>query len=444
MTHTNSINRRNFLKTGLAAGAGLAMAPGARAATAGAGGSDTLNVGLIGAGAQGRVLINAMLNIPDIRFRALCEIWSYNQRYGSRYLARFGHDVNVYEDYREMLNAEPDLDAVIVATPDWLHAPMTIAALDAGKHVYCEKMMSNSIEEARKMVEAARRSDKLLQLGHQRRSNPRYIHAYEKLLTEANIFGGPFNYANAQWNRAKSSPQRWPERFEMSEAELNEHGYGSMTELINWRWYAKYGGGPISDLGAHQIDIFNWFFKGRPQGVIASGGIDHYADYEHLDNAMAIYDYKTSAGPARAFYQVLTTTSALGFHERFMGVDGTLSISEHPSWNQAYREAHAPSWDEYVAQGLLKRTSGQDDAADEGESVDVRETAALDAWDLPVVLDKPIHQPHLENFFDGIRKGTPLTCPAEEAFATTVTVLTINEAVEKQKRIAFDSADFIA
>ncbi len=436
-----SIDRRSFLKQGLAAGAGMMVAPSFSKQAAAAGGTNTLNIALIGAGAQGRVLMNSLLRIPDVRFRALCEIWPYNQRYGERYLSRYGHTVNVYDDYREMLQAEPDLDAVIVATPDWLHEPQTVAALEAGCHVYCEKLMSNSVEGARRMVEAARRTGKLLQVGHQRRSNPRYVHAYEKLLTEANLFGGPFRYANAQWNRAKSNPLRWPERFEMSEDDLNKFGYGSMTELINWRWYKKYGGGPISDLGAHQIDIFNWFFKGYPKGVIASGGIDYYQDYELYDHVMTVYDYETSAGIARAFYQVLTTTSALGYFERFMGVDGTLTISENPRFNQAFREAHAPSWDPFVEQGLLLKTAGPEEPGAE-LVVDIRETAVLDAWDIPVTLEKAIHQPHLENFVDAIRTGIPLNCPGEEGFASTVTVLKVNDAVAAQQRVAFEANEF--
>lgn len=437
------MNRRNFLKTGLTAGAGLALAPRVRAETTAAlGGTQTLNVALIGIGAQGRVLMNAMLKIPDIRFKAVCDIWPYNQQYGARFLARYGHEAKGYADYREMLDAERDLDAVIVATPDWVHAPHTIAALEAGKHVYCEKLMSNSIDAARDMVQAARRTGKLLQIGHQRRSNPRYLHAYEKLLTEANLFGGPFNYANAQWNRAKTDALGWPERFAMDEAELNKFGYGSMKELVNWRWFKKYGGGPISDLGAHQIDIFNWFFKGRPTGIMAAGGIDFYKDYEHYDNVMAIYDYQTTAGTARAFYQVLTTTSALGYHERFMGLNGTLTISENPHWNQVYREAAAPAWDTFAAQGLIEKKAGPEPKPESETTVDVRETAALDAWDIPVTLDKAIHQPHLENFFDAIRNGTPLNCPGEEGFASTVTVLRVNEAVAKGYRIAFSPDDF--
>lgn len=76
-------------------------------------------------------------------------------------------------------------------------------------------------------------------------------------------------------------------------------------------------------------------------------------------------------------------------------------------------------------------------------TVDVRETAQLSAWDLPVTLDKAIHQPHLENFFDAMRKGAALNCPADEAFATTVTVLKVNEAIAAQKMLTFAPGDFV-
>ena len=83
-------------------------------------------------------------------------------------------------------------------------------------------------------------------------------------------------------------------------------------------------------------------------------------------------------------------------------------------------------------------------AAPRTSVVDVRESAALSAWDIPVTLDKPIHQPHLENFFDSIRGKAKLTCPAEAAFASAVTVLKVNEAVASKQMLAFKPEDFIA
>src|SRR5690606_16781648 len=149
----------------------------------------------------GRVLLNAALKIPDIRFKAVCDIWPYNRTYGERLLKKFGHEAQPFEDYREMLSAVPDVDAVIVHTPDLVHAEHTNAALRAGKHVYCEKLMANTVENARSMVLTARETGKLLQIGHQRRSNPRYQHAREKVIEDGKLLGRITNI-NGQWNRA--------------------------------------------------------------------------------------------------------------------------------------------------------------------------------------------------------------------------------------------------
>jgi hypothetical protein len=140
-----------------------------------------INVALIGAGAQGQVLVDAMLRIPGLRFRAVCDVWTeYNQKRVVNTLKKFKFDVKGYEDYREMLDKEKELDAVVIASPDFWHAQHTVDSLKAGKHDYCEKEMANTLEGARSMVLAARETGKLLQIGHQRRSHPRYRHCHSK------------------------------------------------------------------------------------------------------------------------------------------------------------------------------------------------------------------------------------------------------------------------
>ncbi|HWA27469.1 MAG TPA: Gfo/Idh/MocA family oxidoreductase [Lacunisphaera sp.] len=452
-----SFTRRDFLATGAKLGAMLVAAPAiVRAAGSGA---RTLNVGLIGCGEQGRVLLNAALKIPDIRFQAVCDIWAYNRTYAERLLGKFGHEARPFEDHREMLAAVPDLDAVLVATPDFVHAEHTNAALKAGKHVYCEKLMANTVENARSMVLTARATGKLLQIGHQRRSNPRYQHARDKIVREARLLGRITN-ASGQWNRAVTADLGYPAKYALTDAKLAEYGYANMHEFRNWRWFKRYAGGPISDLGAHQIDIFNWLLGANPTSVLAGGGVDYYRNHEWYDNACAIYEYATPAGPVRATYQVLTTTSAGGgYHEYFMGDEGALKISENPKFTKLYREARAPEWDQWVDRGLILRPgSGEGAPAPvkpwekprpklggpaKAATVDVRETAQLSAWDLPVTLDKAIHQPHLENFFDAIRHGTPLNCPGESAFASAVTVLKVNEAIAARQMLTFRPEDFV-
>jgi len=242
-----------------------------------------------------------------------------------------GVEVRAYENYEELLGGEKDLQAVVVACPDFWHASITNACLKAGLDVYCEKMMSNTIEGARSMVQTMRETGKLLQIGHQRRSNPRYIFALNRLVRDAKILGR-LTAANGQWNRAVTEDFGWPKKAAMPPEELAKYGYADMHQFRNWRWFKNLGGGPLSDLGAHQIDIYNWWFGMPPKSVMASGGIDYYKNHEWYDNAMVIYEYPLPDGVARAFYEVQTTTSAGGgYFEYFMGDEGSLKMSENPN-----------------------------------------------------------------------------------------------------------------
>ena len=446
----NKVTRRDFIKSTASAGLGVAIAGSSLSRQAfsqreQADEKDGLNIAVIGAGAQGRILIESCLRIPGIKIAAVCDIWEYSQQYARGYLKKYDQIVNVYEDYRDLLNKEKDLDAAIVATPDWMHAEHANACMESGLHVYCEKEMSNSLSKARSMLLTARRTGKLLQIGHQRRSNPRYIHAIERLIKEKKLLGR-VSQAYAQWNRAKNEMLGSPKRYIMDPVKLAEYGYNSMLEFRNWRWFKKYSGGPIVDLGSHQIDLFSWVFGANPETVVASGGIDYYKNREWYDNVMVIYEYNTPSGRARSLYQVQTTTKHGGFYETFMGDNGALVISEVPQrGNWAIREAHAPEWDSVAKEGLLKSETPPIQKIDtKNIFLDVRVTAETGRWPLPVELAKPAHQPHLENFFKAITHGTPLTCPPEVGYESAVAVLTVNTAVESRRLVRFRPEQFTA
>lgn len=436
------IGRRKFLGASALAGASL-MAPSwlmSTAAASDAGGSDEIRVGLIGAGSQGRTLINSVRNIPNVRFVAVADVWEYSRTYATGILRAFEMPSATYEDYREMI-ANEDLDAVLIATPDWNHAQQTVDCLEAGLHVYCEKEMSNTIEGAKKMVRAARQTGKLLQIGHQRRSNPRYRHAermikYEKIL-------GRVTAVNGQWNRPVQEPLGWPNRFTMSEEELSRWGYDSMEQFVNWRWFRKYAGGPIVDLGSHQLEVYNWFLGTTPNAILASGGIDYYEDgREWYDNVMVIYEYLTEQGPARAFYQVLNTTSHGGFSETFMGDEGTMVISEDANVGHILREVRAPRREWEDLSDTVETMGREAIALKIGETRGATPDREQEVLQAEEDLNKPEHQPHLENFFATIRGKTTLNCPPDLAFETCVTTLKVNEAIDDGGRLELSPEDF--
>ncbi|MCA8960937.1 MAG: Gfo/Idh/MocA family oxidoreductase [Planctomycetes bacterium] len=443
------VSRRDFVK-GAAAGAGFLLGTAwmddpslwALESQDSAGHTDELAVAIIGPGSQGRNLLTKCVKIPGIRFVAVCDVWPYHQSYAANILSKYDHQVNVYDDYREMLAKEPHLDAVIIATPDWVHAEQTNACLAAGKHVYCEKEMANSIDAARTMVVAARESGKRLQIGHQRRSNPRYWHLLK--LVEKDKVLGRITHVYGQWNRYGALELGWPEKHTLDAETLARHGYASMEHFRNWRWYRRYSGGIMADLGSHQVDIFNWVLKTPPHALMASGGIDYYQDKhrEWYDNVFAIYEYATPAGLVRGSYQVLNTTSHGDYYETFMGDEGSMVISEDPRRGHLFRERTAKrrEWEdesETVAQmgkDAIELKIGQTLSADGKKDPEGQR--------LLEESKKPPHLLHLENFFNAIRTGTPLSCPPEVGFETAVSVLRANEAVEAQRRLEFDPSDF--
>jgi predicted dehydrogenase len=441
------ISRREFVQSAAAAGASMLVADRVLAQAAAAAEAPALNVALIGAGTQGRVLTTDCLSIPGIRFRAVCDIWAYSQRYATRSLKsqykKAGHPdwaetVNTYEDYKVMLETEKELDAVIVATPDFWHAEHTIACLKAGRHVYCEKEMSNSLQTSAAMVKGAADSGKLLQIGHQRRSNPIYRMAL-KMIRDDKVCGRP-TVCYGQWNRGVQPKLEWPPDYEIPAATLKAFGYDSMEHFRNWRWYRKYSAGPIADLGSHQIDIFSWFLEADPRRVVALGDTDYFKDREWYSDVLCTYDYKTASGSARAFYQVLNTNSYGSYFERFGGDGGSLTISEDP------RKCY------YVAEPgkeMPAYMAGVEKVMHDGlETVPLLPAITAMGPEGKAAVEtfqaKNVHQLHLENFFEAVRRNDKklLNCPAEEAYKTAVAVLNVIPAIEAAGGVAFKPEDF--
>lgn len=452
------LNRRDFLRSAALTGAGALLSRNLMAQEAAGAAKDEITVALIGVGNQGSKLLEYAYNIPGVRFVAVCDIWEQqNQKRGRNWLKARKQEVNSYVDFREMLEKEQNLDAVIVASPDFWHAEHAITCLEAGKHVYCEKEMAQTLENSAKMVAAGRKSPLMFQIGHQRRSNPIYQLA-QKAIQDPGICGQITN-CYGQWNRGVQdyitlSEQRRA-KLEIPAEVLKQYGFENMEQFLNWRWFKKYSAGPIADLGSHQIDIFSWFLGSNPSKVLALGSTSYFKR-EWYEDVSCMYEYETKVGgkpgSARAYYQILNTNSFGDYYERFSGDGGALTLSESPDrcFFVPERGKALPDW---LAQAptmkLLARKNKEEQwiGQDAYRLVDAfRNWGDEGAAGIKAIedCDWGLHQLHLANFFAAIRANDKklLTCPPEEAYATAAAVLNVIPAIEKGGMLAFKPEDF--
>ncbi len=433
---TGKTNRRNFIKTSTLFGTGLVLANPFSITAKPLMAADKVNVAVVGCGGRGGgVIFNNIPKIPSANLVAVCDIVeSRRENAKDRYNTQHNGKVKAYENFYEMLEKEK-LDAIVLTTPDFWHMKHTVDALEAGLHVYCEKAMSNNIEDARKMAEAMKRTGKLLQIGRQRRSNDRYRFTYNVLLEREKMFGR-LTHAIGQWNRSRIWTQRPNKRDNLDLAKLKEYGFDTIDQVYNWRNYKKLGGGVVSDLGSHQIDIFNWFFDAYPHTVYAAGN-NSYFGFEQADTMATILEYDTPNGPAIGIYENISNSRAIGVYERFVGDDGAFIISEGKD-NKIYRESrvHSKAWQKYIDKGYISNLADMQKYK-EKESGDsgIKETAPQISYDINEMKDMDkvynlaAHTAHLYNFIETVREEEKLNYDAIKSYKSEVCIYKIHEAI---------------
>ena len=312
---TPPVNRRTFLQA--TAASGLAVAATARGATQAP--SENLHFALIGAGGQGTRIATEMLKNPGAKLTALCEI---QDRRRDPWLEK-APGARAYTDWNEMLAKETDLQAVLVALPEHTHEAATVAALNAGKHVFCEKPMAYSLEHGRAMIEAWKASGKVLQIGQQRRSNPIYYLALE-LIQKKGLLGEILR-VDAFWDRAADWKRPLPE----DTRDYSPWGFPTLNHLVNWRLYRQYSHGLMTENGTHQLDATRWLLGDKkPVRVCGMGTIRYPDGRETHDIASAEYLYEGDVIVrfTQDFHQGLNYGWEYG--ELFLGSEGALRVTE--------------------------------------------------------------------------------------------------------------------
>ena len=347
----SQVNRRHFLGASSVAGLALTAArPTAVGQSPGA--NDVIQVGVIGPGGRGTQVMKECIEFGSTyraRVTAVCDIWTQRLDAAAKLVREsYGTQPKSYRRFEELL-ADPELDAVIIATPDHQHAKMLKAAVEAGKDVYCEKPMGNVLSETNEALAAVEKSGRIVQIGTQRRSYPRYRSAID-MMREGRI--GDIVKADVTWNAY--SPYRWARNQEdldsLKESDVDWDAflmgkpYRPFDPRVyrSFRLFRDFSSAIIDQWMTHGVDVIHMLTgEPYPTRVVAHGGRYHFRDYrENPDNVEVALEYGQGANQFLASYSTCLNNAA-GSATRVMGTLGTLEVenvwkvsgtgSEHPN-----------------------------------------------------------------------------------------------------------------
>lgn len=265
------MNRRSFTKT--TAAIAVAALSSARANRI-LGANDRIRVGAIGVSNRGGQVMDAFLKHDDAEIVALCDVWQTSL---DKAREKIGGKTAIYTDFRKMLERN-DIDAVIIATPDHWHAIQMIAACEAGKDVYVEKPLSITVVEGRRMVEAAKRTNRVVQVGMQRRSSPMHQQGVELVqagkigrVTVSRAYRLSNMYPDGIGKRQPSSPPADLD-WDMWLGPRPERPYQDNIAPYKFRWWQLYSS-QVGNWGVHYLDVIRWMLgETAPKSVCAMGG----------------------------------------------------------------------------------------------------------------------------------------------------------------------------
>lgn len=395
------LNRRQFVKQTAALGAIAAVAAPNLLLGQAKGANSRVRVGIMGLG-RGRAHVAGYLKVPNVEIAYLCDVDSVRLNAVGKDLEKFqSTKAKLISDFRQILD-DPEIDAISIAAPNFWHTPAAIMGCKAGKHVYVEKPGSHNAHEAQLIVAAARKYNRNVQMGNQRRSSPSLIEAVSKLRDGVigKIYSARSYYTNGRLSIKKGMPEQPPETlmYDRWQGPTPERPYQSNLVPYNWHWVWHYGGGEMANNGPHMLDAVRWGLGvDHAKSVVFNGGRYHFDDdQETPDTGVAVFDFGGSAG----------TLEISSCHLRKPEVQPFAAF--------------------YGEGGMLSMTSG---------GYAIYDNKGKETFNDPSKLSDI---PHFTNFVNSIRIGERLNSEIEEGQKSSMLCHLANIAYRSGKMIQFD------
>lgn len=382
--------------------------------------NEKARIGLIGTGSRGQYHIHNLLNIPHAKIVALCDNYPPNLKAASELCPT----AKTYTDYKKLLESK-EIDGIVISTPLNWHAPMTLDALAAEKHVFCEKAMALTMDECKAIYDVYRSTDKVLYFCMQRMFDEKYIKGMEMI--HSGLIGEVVGlrchwFRNHDWRRPVPSPE--------------------LERKINWRLYKESSGGLTTELATHQLEVCNWATGLIPKSVVGMGDIVFWKDgREVYDSISLVYHYSNGV---KITYESLISNKYNGMEDQILGNKGTMNLAtglyyleeDHTAsgieqlLNEIENKVFSavpvagPSWrpetkKEYKPHPILKGRMH----VNEGLSMIGAEKDGSDAI--------------LSAFCQACITGEKAKNIVEEAYCSTMLCLLGNQAMDEQRRIDF-------
>lgn len=378
-------------------------------------------IALIGCGSRGQYHLVNLKNIAHASLVALCDIYQTNLDKAKEMFP----EATTYTNYRKLLENK-DIDGVIIAVPLGLHAQITLDALAAGKHVFCEKAMALTLEDCKRVYEAYNAQDKALYFCMQRMYDEKYIRGFQMI--KSGLIGDvvgmrPHWFRNADWRRPVPSPE--------------------LERLINWRLYRESSGGLMTELGSHQLEVCTLITGKMPVEVSGFGDIVYWKDGREVNDSCSVV-YRFSDGRL-INYQTLISNKYNGMEDQVLGQKGTANLAKGvyyleednqvPGMRQLLDEIKTnvfssiptagPSWKsetagEYIPHSFLGNNNY---SVNRGESmIGAENDGSLDI---------------LSAFCQSCITGEKATNVVEEAYCATTLCLLANQAMDEHRVVTY-------